>query len=240
VTDRQRARWTESIPVIVECAGPPPSPAQRTAEIERRARIVHDILDYALLFVERELRSRLRTTRWPGVLIWIGIVVVVGVVVALALLPRSKARPSPPPPPERRAEIRSRVTLTEIEAPKGPGTPWDAPGNIIIPGDPGYLVVEMEEVARAPLIELSLDNNDRYRIEFLREGKVVGEDSVGPDMTTGGLIVYRVEVPAEAVQAGYDAIRIGAVEGDSSWSVGHLRLLPDGDPEPDRVGDDGP
>jgi hypothetical protein len=231
--DRQRERWAEAIPVILECALPPPSPAaHRAADIERHARIVHDILDSSLLFAERELRSRLQTTRRPGV--------VVGAVAVLALLPRSPSRSSAARAPEQRAEIRSRVTLSEFETPRARGTPWDAPGNIVIPGDPGYLVVEMEEPARAPVVELSLDNNDRYRIEFLRGGTIVGEHSVGPDMTTGGLIVYRIEVPAEAVQAGYDAVRIGAVEGDSAWSVGHLRLLPDGVPEPDSVGDDGP
>lgn len=75
-------------------------------------------------------------------------------------------------------------------------------------------------------VEVSADKNDRYRIEFINNGTVIGSATVRPsDAVTNGLVTRRVKVPQGAARAGYTRIRIVAEKGDGMYSVGHVRPI---------------
>jgi len=197
-------------------------------EVESSVRVVHDLLELTLLEKRRALMPRRLQRRWAARVGWVAVAVLL---VAAALAIRhggwsigwsSRARPS------RHAAVGTsgpiEVSLAELAVPKVQGTPWDAPGTVPIPPAAGALVVRLGRRSTAAEIEISLDNNDRYRIDFMNGAAAVGSLIVGPTPEPGGLIIYREQVPAAAVERGFDAIRITPLEGDGAYSVGHLTL----------------
>jgi hypothetical protein len=220
--------WRERMPMVIALAGPIDGGDEHDRrEVERSARTVHDLLDRSILWTEHELRRRFFPDRWSTRALWIAAAVVLCVAAAALVLSNLEPRSQPPPTPReprQTARRASQVRQSELATPRPPGTPWDAPGAIIIPKDPGHLVVTLDRPCRAAEIEISLDNNDRYRIEFLAEGAPVGASEVGPVLDRGGLIPYRVPAPDPMPESGFDAVRVTPVQGDESWSVGHLTL----------------
>lgn len=85
------------------------------------------------------------------------------------------------------------------------------------------LEVRFADLQRASRIAISLDNNDDYRLIFLRAGlplATIEQPRVRfPDW---GLNPYVLTVPAVAAEAGYDSIRISALDGDGLYGLGHL------------------
>jgi hypothetical protein len=219
--------WREQITTVVDRAGAPPTGHGTVAkQIDRSARTVHDLLERSLRWNEREIRARFFPDGWPTRLLWwIAGGVVLCAVAAIAILSAGDHEVRPRPTAARpTAREASEATLSELSSPKPQGTRWDAPDNIIIPHEPSHLLVTIGDVSHAATLEISLDNNDRYRIEFVTDGSVIAEASVGPTKEPGGLVVYRLAVPQEAADTGFDAIRIVAIEGDDHRSVGHVIL----------------
>jgi hypothetical protein len=227
VSDRLLEDWRERLPTVVQCGdaiclGEEESPKQ----VERSARVVHDVLERSLRWTDQEVRRRFFPVTWPWRQIWIAAAAIVCVaVVAVIAMSRDKAPDRPAPQPDRIAPREaSEALLSELADRKAQGTPWDAPGNIVISRQTRTLVVALGEVSHAPIVEISLDNNDTFRIDFLADGAVIAESEVGPYFEQGGLIVYRIEVPEVARESGYDEIRIAHIAGDDFSSVGHLIL----------------
>jgi arabinofuranosyltransferase len=116
------------------------------------------------------------------------------------------------------------VTIDDLSEIKAAGTAWSDPDNTVITG--GDLTVELNGRSHAPGLEISLDHNDTYRIDYLDGDDVVANQELAPAYTDiGGLAIHRVAVPPEAVEAGYTKLRITPVGGDDMYSVGHIRLL---------------
>jgi len=198
-------------------------------DLGRSVRIVHDLLEDVLLAV-----SRHRAEKWSG---WrrvaragglvAGALAVVGAMVVGGVLLMHRAQ-APPEAQQRPVAVERSfvVSAGQLATPKAEGTPWDAPGTVKIPSTNGGLVVRLGHRSTAKTIQLSLDNNDRYRIEFLDGTVEVGHFLVGPTPDRGGLTVYEREVPETAVASGFDAVRIVPMEGDGAYSIGHLVLDP--------------
>jgi hypothetical protein len=104
------------------------------------------------------------------------------------------------------------------------GAYWLAPGAIeIVPGAP--LRVRLGAVSHAAWVETSLDHNDEYLLEFLREEDVVASlKATPPWLRRGGLSGLVLEVPQAAAETGYDEIRVSVVRGDGFSSIGYLIL----------------
>lgn len=86
------------------------------------------------------------------------------------------------------------------------------------------IYVDLGEIRRDPMLQVSLSADDLYRLTFLHLGGRVGQITVRPGAATAGLRVVKIQVPNSAVQAGYDVIQISAAEGDGAYLVGHLIL----------------
>jgi arabinofuranosyltransferase len=111
----------------------------------------------------------------------------------------------------------------DFGTPKAEGSPWNAPGNVILQ-DSG-MEVQLEGLAHNSLIEISADNNDEYRILFRKNGETIAKLDTAPvDDAGDGLKTWTFSVPNKVIRAGYDAVRIVAYGGDGRSSVGHLRL----------------
>lgn len=232
----ERQAWSSSTPLVWQAAEAPEPQVQGdarsdAAELTHRALLVHGLIEVSLLSLVRRRRQLAVPTRWRARGRWVvGALTLTGVaaIVALAVSTRGflnehPRRPQVPPTPA--AKVRSRVGAAELAVPKAPHTPWDARGNVIIPPDPRFLIIDLETTSHARAAELSLDNNDRYRIDFLHAGTPVSSATVGPVLAAGGLVVYCVEIEAGAATGGFDAVRVTPLDGDTSWSIGHLTLF---------------
>ncbi len=120
-----------------------------------------------------------------------------------------------------------RVALRNFSDPRPRGTPYNAGGCFLIK-EPG-LRVELEAWYNNPAVELSVDSNDEYILRFLADSSLLGVDTLPVKrIPEGGLRVDTVTVPQAAVNRGFNIILIQPQGGDATYSVGHLRLLPDG------------
>jgi arabinofuranosyltransferase len=94
---------------------------------------------------------------------------------------------------------------------------------------PNGIEIDCEGRTLSRELEVSLDNNDHYRIIFLRGDAELARVRVMPPEPPlqVGLHVYRVEVPAEAGSNECDRIRIVPVPfaNDGSCGVGHVRFV---------------
>jgi hypothetical protein len=114
----------------------------------------------------------------------------------------------------------SQLPLASVSTPRTAGDDWNRAGNVLI--DRG-LELSVGQPTRAAGIELSVSNNDRYRVALERNGREVFDTSIeGRWNLDGRLATHTLRVPA-AVQ--FDAILIQPTAGDARYSLGHLRLL---------------
>jgi len=130
--------------------------------------------------------------------------------------------------------VRRRMPLDRLALPRERGTPWDAAGNVRL-DDGQMLVVDLGKTSHAPAIEISVDDNDEYRVVFLADRRELGSRTISGmfdeplwDRRTPpsrGLIVRRVDVPSAAVDRGYDQIRVCPLREDGKYAVGHLLLI---------------
>ena len=77
---------------------------------------------------------------------------------------------------------------------------------------------------KAKTMELSLDANDAYRLEFRTGVTAVGVVEVGPKEAVDGLATYTAELPLDITETGADTIVVTAKTGDGALSIGHLVL----------------
>lgn len=116
------------------------------------------------------------------------------------------------------------VNLEDINTPKVEGTPWDALGNMIF--FQRGIEINLGKEFNSKHIEISLDNGDDYQIIYVKMNNEVQSQNIPANpIPGGGLHVRLVEVPLEAAESGYDAIRILPIRGDMKYSVGHIRML---------------
>lgn len=115
----------------------------------------------------------------------------------------------------------SRVKLADISEPIAAGTAFNAR---TVRHFGRSLVVDLGGVSKASRLEVSLDNNDTYKLVFLRGNKKLAAVEVAPKPKAEGLRVEKLEVPAAAVSAGYDAVMISVISGDIFHVIGHMVL----------------
>jgi arabinofuranosyltransferase len=121
-------------------------------------------------------------------------------------------------------DTRSTHKLSLINTPKPAETPWDAPGNIQFTGL--GIRVDMEGVIHSGKVEVSLDHNDEYLVEFFL-GDSYEYSARLPNRSDGptGLRIEIITVPDRVLKTGYDSIKIVPINGDNMYSLGHLRVL---------------
>jgi hypothetical protein len=148
---------------------------------------------------------------------------------ALALV-ASIARVSHPASAHRlqAGEVHAPVDLApaaDFGRPVAPGTAWDAPGNHRFVCRPDCHELRLATgLQSAAAVEVSVDDNDAYRLTWYRAGRPLGHVDLPRDPGAPGLRVALALTPAEA-RDGYDAIGVFPLFGDGAYALGHLRPL---------------
>ena len=117
-----------------------------------------------------------------------------------------------------------KVDYTEFNVVKAEGTVYNCKGCIVL-GETG-LSVSFDTLVNMDQIEISVDHNDDYLLEFRYGADLIGSVEIDKHwIDGGGLRVDTIEVPDSAVLAGFDRIVITPQNKSQLSSVGHLRLL---------------
>lgn len=116
------------------------------------------------------------------------------------------------------------VTEASLRDRKTQGTPFNCEGCLIIRGL--GISVLLSEPRPADSLEISVDHNDVYTLEFLLDSVEVGIVTVPIQLIHGGgLRVDTIMIPDDARSQTFDQIIIVPSGGDNRYSVGHLLLF---------------
>lgn len=118
--------------------------------------------------------------------------------------------------------VAKPVALSALAQAKPAGYRWDGPGTVTM--EAGGIDIDLGAPRHSRSLGTSLDNNDGYRLRFLRSGGIVGEIAIPAVNSGDGLAVHEVRVPEAAVAAGYDQVQVLPEGGDQRYSIGHLLL----------------
>lgn len=121
--------------------------------------------------------------------------------------------------------------LGEMSDVKAPGTPWDAPGNVVLTQP---LAVRVEDRPGRRYADVSVDSDDKYVLIFIKGNAAVGRVEIGPvppHRRERGLASYTVDIPSRAERGGFDTVLVAPAAGDDNYAVGHL--LVEGNPATD-------
>jgi hypothetical protein len=111
-----------------------------------------------------------------------------------------------------------QLALDEVSDPKPRGYAWDGQGTVRFMN---RLVISLEELEHTGILSISADGNDAYLVIFMAGKEKVGDVKIEPS-SVGGLDIYTVTVPENAISRGFDSIVIEAAGGDGAYAVGHL------------------
>jgi arabinofuranosyltransferase len=88
------------------------------------------------------------------------------------------------------------------------------------------LDVELGRLRHPLALELSLDQNDGYKLVCLNQGVALAERDLPPRIVPqGGLSVRRVELDRNTARWGCDVFRVLPVLGDQDYRLGHVAIL---------------
>ncbi len=112
-------------------------------------------------------------------------------------------------------------TLDELSLRVEDGADWGHEDTHIFTTD--WMSIQFGSAQGFPQFELSLDSSDRYAVQFLTQGAITAQVIVA-DATTvvRGMASRLISTPTEALEAGFDEVRISPIEGDGYYSMGHF------------------
>jgi hypothetical protein len=113
---------------------------------------------------------------------------------------------------------------------KGDASGWNGqyPDVVNLPPQGQSFLLAKPATVRNHVMELSLDNDDAYGIEFLANHKVVGSTELMPLGGVGGLRVRFVALDAHVKGADtIDSIRVIPRHGHNGYRLGHVFVYPD-------------
>ena len=225
IPKRYLGLWEEFFPVTQRLAQQPPhEDPDYSREFERALPRIRRILEDGFYEIAHELKRVYKPASiwWSPLLALSVLVVVVAVILFWRLDPDlSKWRKLEP---QTSGAVKRGVPAETLAEIKKAGTRWDAQGNTLIPKDRDGLTVEFDSIQHAASMEVSFDHNDDYRLDFMQGSTVIAETTITSNTQNPGLQVYTIGIPQTAAGGGFDKVRIVAVKGDGSYSVGHLVL----------------
>jgi len=116
------------------------------------------------------------------------------------------------------------VPHPRVTVPVEAGTAWNAKQCQVL--DDMGISVRLNGRCHLSLLEISVDWNDHYRIQFYLQNTWLGMSHIEPSANhRAGLRMDTVAVSASAVRHGYDRVVIQPFGGDGFYGFGHLRLL---------------
>lgn len=115
------------------------------------------------------------------------------------------------------------VQLKDCHMPRPEGEPFMTSGQWQIFRE-RPLTVKLPAATQVDSIEISLMSMAEYKIAFLLEHNVLGEQTLPQRWDKDGLVHYRIPAPRLKGEKVYDAIRIAGVGGNERYALGHLRV----------------
>ena len=80
----------------------------------------------------------------------------------------------------------------------------------------------MGGIVRPTALELSLNGDNTYELQYLKDGKIIDRQKLTSVDHEDGLTVACLELPKVVQQAGFDHVRIFPISGNGEFSLGHL------------------
>jgi arabinofuranosyltransferase len=121
-------------------------------------------------------------------------------------------------------ELLYSLDYKDLTSPVSNGTAWTSGAMHVFPAK--GVRIDLDSVWHADTIAISLDGNDAYDILFERNHRKFGTSKVtttSPSIT--GSVIYKVAVPDNAFDAGYDRVIITPLSGDGHYAVGYIAPL---------------
>ena len=111
------------------------------------------------------------------------------------------------------------LSYDDVNKPMAPHTGWGAEGMTLFAKNE-YLDIYLHRTEAIKLIEISTDNNDKYKIIGFNSTQKVYEENFGPLEPEGfGLHHFKLELPDTRSM---DRIELHVLEGDDFVSMGHI------------------
>lgn len=101
------------------------------------------------------------------------------------------------------------------------GAPWTDRGNLRI--EPEATVRYRPPLTQVKHVDISVDGNDGYALDFVLEGRVLGSVTIEAQ-DKPGMTRLRLDLPDAVAASGFDAVTIRGLSGDGLYAVGHLRF----------------
>jgi arabinofuranosyltransferase len=85
--------------------------------------------------------------------------------------------------------------------------------------------MNLDSTLHAAWLEMGLDDDDRYWIEYFQGEKIIASQSIATAYLPepGGISTRLFQVPQKAVKSGYDRIRIFPLSGDGDYCLGYFK-----------------
>jgi hypothetical protein len=110
--------------------------------------------------------------------------------------------------------------LSDFDKRTPEGGQWNAAGNVVLGGE--GIAIDLEGVRHHTAVDISLDGNDTYLVEFrLKDGEPLRMrvPPAGENMRNRHL-----DLNPDDAKVGYDRLRISPIAGDGNFSIGHVIL----------------
>jgi arabinofuranosyltransferase len=119
-----------------------------------------------------------------------------------------------------------RIQLSSLSVIKPSGYGWNKAGTFIL--EPTGFYIDLKRLQKAPYIDISVDHNDKYKLIYYKNHKKIQTQKIViPSWKVKtGLIRFRIKVPINVIQTGYDTVQILPYGGDGKYSIGHFILEP--------------
>lgn len=91
------------------------------------------------------------------------------------------------------------------------------------------LKIEFERRFRKTRINIGLDGNDEYRLDYLLDGDVIATQTIKPSGDESGIVVRNIDIPDDAIYFGFVCLKIIPEDGDGRYFIGGLTFHRDED-----------
>ena len=115
------------------------------------------------------------------------------------------------------------INLVDYSQKKSDGTIWNDPHNVILNYNTS-LQIDLQREFFENEIQLGLDSNDTYSIQFYNGEQFLGREILYTDNNSENIKNYNLQVSEKISKNGYDTIKIQPLSGDNRFSFSHIIL----------------
>lgn len=105
------------------------------------------------------------------------------------------------------------------------GTPWNAPGTVIIP-ESGEVSFRFDSSVVSEILEIAAGHNDEYTVDFSMNETLLGSLLV-PVIPGPGIQARYLSLPKSMLGKPFDRFVVRPLHGDGAYSIGHIFLYED-------------